>query len=81
VPLSQYSGGRIWHISEFKASLVYRASSRRVRARQRNPASKNKHSLKQTATIKQHTKMVKENIQKTQVFPKFSIKSEFEDER
>jgi hypothetical protein len=34
-------GGRIWQISEFKASLVYRVSSSTARAIQRNPVSKN----------------------------------------
>ena len=33
-------GGGRW-ISEFDASLAYRVSSRRVRATQRNPVSKN----------------------------------------
>jgi hypothetical protein len=36
-------GGRGRRISEFEASLVYRVSSRRVRAIQRNPVSKNKN--------------------------------------
>jgi hypothetical protein len=35
-------GGRGKQISEFKASLVYKVSSRTARAKQRNPASKNK---------------------------------------
>jgi hypothetical protein len=35
-------GGRDRWISEFKASLVYRESSRTARATQRNPVSKNK---------------------------------------
>jgi hypothetical protein len=35
-------GGRGRQISEFKASLVYRVSSRTARAVQRNPVSKNK---------------------------------------
>jgi hypothetical protein len=34
-------GGRGRQISEFKASLVYRVSSRSARATQRNPVSKN----------------------------------------
>jgi hypothetical protein len=37
---SQHSGGRGRWISEFKASLVYRVSSRTARATQRNPISK-----------------------------------------
>jgi hypothetical protein len=35
-----YLGGRGGQISEFKASLVYRVSSRIARATQRNPVSK-----------------------------------------
>jgi hypothetical protein len=35
-------GGRSRGISEFKASLVYKVSSRTVRATQRNPVSKKK---------------------------------------
>jgi hypothetical protein len=35
-------GGRSRRISEFEASLVYRVSSRTVKATQRNPVSKNK---------------------------------------
>jgi hypothetical protein len=38
---SQHSGGRGRQISEFKASLVYKVSSRTARATQRNPVSKN----------------------------------------
>jgi hypothetical protein len=34
-------GGRGRQISEFKASLVYKVSSRTARATQRNPVSKN----------------------------------------
>jgi hypothetical protein len=37
---SQHSVGRGRQASEFKASLVYRVSSRTVRATQRNPVSK-----------------------------------------
>jgi hypothetical protein len=35
-------GGRGRQISEFKASLVYKLSSRTARATQRNPVSKDK---------------------------------------
>ena len=38
---SQHSGGRGRQISEFKASLVYKVSSRTARAIQSNPVSKN----------------------------------------
>jgi hypothetical protein len=51
VPLIPSLGGRL--ISEFKASLIYRVSSRTERAIQRNPASKNK---KQNKTKKKQTK-------------------------
>jgi hypothetical protein len=37
-------GGRGRWISEFEASLVYKVSSRTVRAIQRNPVSKNKQT-------------------------------------
>jgi hypothetical protein len=39
-------GGRGRRISEFKASLVYRVSSRPARATQRNPVSKNQKTKK-----------------------------------
>jgi hypothetical protein len=35
-------GGRGRQISEFKASLIYRVSSRTARTRQRNPVSRGK---------------------------------------
>jgi hypothetical protein len=35
-------GGRDRQISEFQASLIYKVSSRTVRATQRNPVSKEK---------------------------------------
>jgi hypothetical protein len=40
-------GGRGRRISEFKASLVYRVSSRTARATQRNPISKNPKQKKE----------------------------------
>jgi hypothetical protein len=46
-------GGRGRWISDFKAKLVYRVSSRTTRAIQRNPASK---KTKQNKTNKQKTK-------------------------
>jgi hypothetical protein len=53
-------GGRKRQISEFKASLVYRVSSRTARATQRNPISKqNKTKNKKnptTTTKKKHQK-------------------------
>jgi hypothetical protein len=47
-------GGRGRQISEFKAGLVYRVSSRTARAIQRNPDSKNK--TKQNKTRKKERK-------------------------
>jgi hypothetical protein len=46
-------GGRGRQISEFKASLVYRVSSRTARAIQRNPVSKKQNK---TTTTKTKTK-------------------------
>jgi hypothetical protein len=45
-------GGRGRRISEFEASLVYKVSSRTIRATQRNPVSKNQQ--KQNKTKKQN---------------------------
>jgi hypothetical protein len=42
-------GGRGRWISEFKASLVYRVSSRTARATQRNPVSKNNNNNNKTS--------------------------------
>jgi hypothetical protein len=56
-------GGRGRQISEFKASLVYKVSSRTARATRRNPVSKNR---------KQKTKNKKQNKKKyfiTQKYP------------
>jgi hypothetical protein len=47
-------GGRDRRISEFKASLVYRVSSRTARATQRNPVWK-KEKQNKTETNKQKT--------------------------
>jgi hypothetical protein len=53
---SQHSGGRGRRISEFKASLVYKVSSRTARAIQRNPVSKKKRKTnKQTNKHTKHT--------------------------
>jgi hypothetical protein len=41
-------GGRGRWISEFKANLVYKVSSRTARATQRNPVSKNKTKQNKT---------------------------------
>jgi hypothetical protein len=49
-------GGRGRWISEFKASLVYRVSSRTARATQRKPASKKKkNKTKKKNKKKRHT--------------------------
>jgi hypothetical protein len=47
-------GGRGRQISEFEASLVYRVSSRKARATQRNPVSKTKTKTKTKTKIKQN---------------------------
>jgi hypothetical protein len=52
-------GGRGRQISEFKASLVYRVSSRTARAIQRNPVSKNND--KKTKKKKQKKQKKKNN--------------------
>jgi hypothetical protein len=50
-------GGRGRRISEFKASLVYRVSSRTPRATQRNPVSKKtKQTNKKKKTKKKERK-------------------------
>jgi hypothetical protein len=54
-------GGRGRQISEFKASLVYRVSSRTARATQRNPASKNQKPKKKKKKGKRLA-MKKQNI-------------------
>jgi hypothetical protein len=53
-------GGRGRRISEIKASLVYRVSSRTARATQRNPVSK-QNKTKQNKT-KQKTKKTTKKI-------------------
>jgi hypothetical protein len=50
-------GGRGRWISEFEASLVYKVSSRTVRAIQRNPASKNKNKQKKSDSGRQKHKL------------------------
>jgi hypothetical protein len=49
-------GGRGRWISEFKASLVYRVSSRTARATQRNPVSKNQKKQNKTNNNKKKEK-------------------------
>jgi hypothetical protein len=48
---SIHSGGRGRRISEFEASLVYKVSSRTVRAIQRNPVSKKQKTDKQKKNL------------------------------
>jgi hypothetical protein len=52
-------GGRGRRISEFEASLVYRVSSRTVRAIQRTPVSKNKKQNTKHKTKKKKKKTVR----------------------
>jgi hypothetical protein len=47
-------GGRGRWISEFKASLVYRVSSRTARDTKRNPASKNQKPKKKKICAVKH---------------------------
>jgi hypothetical protein len=47
-------GGRGKWISEFKASLVYKVSSRIARVTQRNPVSKNNNNKKKQKTKTTH---------------------------
>jgi hypothetical protein len=53
-------GGKSRQISEFKASLISRVSSRTARATQRNPVSK-KQKTKQKQTNKQKTNQSNNN--------------------
>jgi hypothetical protein len=50
-------GGRGRQISEFKASLVYRVSSRIARAIQRNPVFKNKTKQKVVCRMMQGNRL------------------------
>jgi hypothetical protein len=58
-PLIQHLGGRVSRISEFKASLVYRVSSRKARGTQRNPVLK--QTNKQTPTNQTNKQTNKQN--------------------
>jgi hypothetical protein len=49
-------GSRGRRISELKTSLVYKVSSRRARATQRNPVSKKQNKTKQNKNKKQKIK-------------------------
>jgi hypothetical protein len=59
-------GGRGRRISEFKASLVYKVSSRTARATQKNPVSKNKKT-KNKKTKKQKKKIKKERKKRKEI--------------
>jgi hypothetical protein len=59
-------GGRGRWISEFKASLVYRVSSRTARATQRNPVSKNKQTNK---NLYRHTLKIPRGAVETEGVP------------
>jgi hypothetical protein len=54
-------GGRGRQISEFKASLVYKVSSRTAKAIQRNPVSKKKQKQKQKQKKKKKKKRKENN--------------------
>jgi hypothetical protein len=58
-------GSRGRRISEFKASLVYKVSSRTARALQRNPVSKNQKNKKKTKKQKQNKTKQKNKKTKT----------------
>jgi hypothetical protein len=55
--------GRGRWISDFKASLVYKVSSRTARAIQRNPVSKNKNKNKNKNKKKKNKKQTKKKKQ------------------
>jgi hypothetical protein len=55
-------GGRGRWISEFEASLVYKVSSRKARAIQRNPVLKKKKNPKNKTTTKKKTKQTKNRL-------------------
>jgi Sec-independent protein translocase protein TatA len=59
-------GGRGRRISEFKASLVYKVSSRTARATQRNPVSKNQKKKKKKTNKKQKQKQQKKKNKEKQ---------------
>jgi ribosomal protein L12E/L44/L45/RPP1/RPP2 len=65
-------GGRGRWISEFKASLVYRVSSRTARATQRNSVSKTKKNKKQkTKNKKEEEEEEEEEKKKRKAWGKF----------
>jgi hypothetical protein len=69
---SQHLGGRGRQISEFKASLVYKVSSRTARATQRNPVSKKqkqKPKPKQNPYEQYNLKVITTKIHIAVLFP------------
>jgi hypothetical protein len=68
VILAQHSRGRGRQISEFKASLVYRMSSRMARATQRNPVSKKHKKKKSESSICDILKNKKEFVSTFKVY-------------
>jgi hypothetical protein len=67
---SQYSGGRGRRISEFKASLVNKVSSRTARATQRNPVSKNQKRKKEKKRKKKKKKKKHRRLPEISCWPK-----------
>ena len=55
-------GGRGRQISEFRASLVYKVSSRTARAIERNPVSKNQKEKKKKKKKKTKFKMLRREM-------------------
>jgi hypothetical protein len=58
-------GGRGRQISEFKASLVYRVSSRTARATQRNPVLEKQNKTKKTKRKRKYKIMKKRKHSKS----------------
>jgi hypothetical protein len=69
-------GGRGRQISQFKASLVYRVSSRIARATQRNPVLKKQNKTKQEeGRKKERKKERKRKRERKKLFLKICFKS------
>jgi hypothetical protein len=61
-------GGRDRRISEFKASLVYRVSSKTARAIQRNPVSKKQNKTKNKKQKQTNKQTNKQTPQRPELF-------------
>ena len=61
-------GDRGRQISEFGASLVYRVSSRRARATQRNPVSKNKNKNKNQKKKKKKKNLILSSFERVAIY-------------